>query len=415
MANLSRQSAPTTRAADTIGSVQGGMNGGDFNVHQISSMLNEIVQNATGKTPPNVITTADFVAVAQTAINEVAWDKFIGAVSQMVSKTIVSVRPYTRQFWSLYVDNIKWGNHVRKLSFIDSDFDDSESWDLVDGQSVDMYKVKKDKVLQTNFYGQTTYHRSITWIQQQMNMAFAGPYEFYQYIAGKTMHLHNQLEQGHEGLARALVSNWIGAIVSMNETGRVIHLLTEYNAETGLALNDKTVYQGDNFKNFIGWLVAKVKTISDMLAERTGLYQTQIAGKTVNRHTPKNRQKMIIRNTNMYQMQSMALANTFHTEFSDMMTHQTTGYWQSPVERDSIKVKPVGIDTAGKPKVFEEVTVNKIFGIIFDVEAIGYTTVDYFSGVTPMNTRGRYTNQDFEYTDRYWNDFTEKGVVLLLD
>lgn len=406
------------RAAGDTGTVQGAMNGGDWGIHQISTVLNEIVQNATGKPIPNVITTSDFVAVARTAINEIGWDKLQGQISQVTTRTIISARPYHRHLWSLYVDNIKWGNHVRKLQFVDQDWSDNQSWDLVDGQSVDMFKVKKDKVLQTNFYGQTTYRRFITWYQQQLDTSFNNPYDFMAYITGKTTELYNQIEQGHEELGRMLIANYIGAIVKEGNADRVIHLLTEFNAATGLAVDNKTVYQGDNFRNFMGWLSARLSSLSDQFMERTNRFQSEITGYTINRHTPKNKQKLITYSETMYQMQSMALSGIFHPDKVGIMAHETVGYWQSPVtgKRNSIAVKPVGIKPDGTPNVItEEVDVNNIFGVMFDAEAIGYTIVDRFSASTPFNTTGRYTNQEWHDTDRYWNDFTEKGVVLLLD
>ena len=54
-------------------------------------------------------------------------------------------------------------------------------------------------------------------------------------------------------------------------------------------------------------------------------------------------------------------------------------------------------------------------GVIFDEEAIGITVMDEFTGLTPLNPRGEYWNQFFNYTLKYMNDFTEKGIVLLLD
>ena len=35
--------------------------------------------------------------------------------------------------------------------------------------------------------------------------------------------------------------------------------------------------------------------------------------------------------------------------------------------------------------------------------------------VTPYNAAGKYWNTFFHFTERYWNDFTENGIVLLLD
>ena len=59
--------------------------------------------------------------------------------------------------------------------------------------------------------------------------------------------------------------------------------------------------------------------------------------------------------------------------------------------------------------------ITNLVGVIFDRDALGYTVVDETSAVTPMNAKGLYWNNFYHFTDRWYNDFTEKGIVLLLD
>lgn len=48
----------------------------------------------------------------------------------------------------------RWGNIVRKLNIADGAYIDDTSFALPeDGQSVDMYKLRRPNILQTNFYG----------------------------------------------------------------------------------------------------------------------------------------------------------------------------------------------------------------------------------------------------------------------
>jgi hypothetical protein len=56
-----------------------------------------------------------------------------------------------------------------------------------------------------------------------------------------------------------------------------------------------------------------------------------------------------------------------------------------------------------------------IFGVMFDEAALGYTLVNQWSAPTPFNARGGYSNIFWHETARYWNDFTENGVIFLLD
>ena len=60
------------------------------------------------------------------------------------------------------------------------------------------------------------------------------------------------------------------------------------------------------------------------------------------------------------------------------------------------------------------VTVNNILGVMFDEEAIGINWFDQTT-TTDRNGRHRFTNWNFFEGQRYWNDFTENGLVLCLD
>ena len=60
------------------------------------------------------------------------------------------------------------------------------------------------------------------------------------------------------------------------------------------------------------------------------------------------------------------------------------------------------------------VTNDHVFGVIFDEEAAGFTEVNEWSASTPFNARGGYSNIFYHFTHRYWNDFTENHIVLLL-
>ena len=60
-------------------------------------------------------------------------------------------------------------------------------------------------------------------------------------------------------------------------------------------------------------------------------------------------------------------------------------------------------------------TQANIFGVMFDDEAAGYVRVNRWSAPAPFNARGGYQNTFWHFTDRYFNDFTENAVVLLMD
>lgn len=386
----------------------------DLSFNQISTVLNEIVSQATGIKGQAPLNTSEFVSVAQTAL-KCGYDPLLASISQVLSRTIFSIRPYYRKLGGIQVDNIRWGNIVRKLQISDGTWDNDVRFELVDGESVDMYKVNKPNVLQTNFYGANVYETDYDIYRDQLDNAFNGPDEFARFMSMIVTNVTDRIEQAHENLARATIANFIGGVVS-SRPNSVIHLLTEYNTLTGLSLTPTTVYQPDNYKGFIQWVYSRVATVSAMMTERSQLFQTQITGKPINRHTPYRNQRMFMYAPARYQIEASTLANTFNDNYLKMSYNETVNFWQSIDAPDSINVQPSYMDNTGKIVTPDApISVDNLFGVIFDEEALGYTVINQWSAPTPFNAKGGYSKVYYHFTDRFWNDFTEKGVVFLLD
>ena len=387
----------------------------DLTFNQLSTVLNSIVQQATGKQAQQVTNTAEFVSVAQTAL-KTGYDPVLQAVSQVLSRTIFSIRPYTRKFGGLMVSNQQFGNIVRKLNIADKDWENDSRFELTDGSGMDMYKVNKPTILQTNFYGANVFEKSLTIFKDQLDCAFSSPDEFGRFVSMTMTNASDMIEQAHENLARATLANFIGGKIS-GDAASVIHLLTEYNTITGLAtpLTAETVYQPANFKPFMQWVYSRVASLSSLMTERTQKFHINVTGKEISRHTPVNKQKVYLYAPARYQTETMVLADVYHDNFLRMADNETVNFWQSIDKPDEINVQPVYLQTDGTLKTGEALNKANIFGVMFDEEAAGYTVVNQWSAPTPFNVKGGYSNIFWHFTDRYWNDFTENGVVLLLD
>ena len=385
----------------------------DLTFTQAATVLNSIVKQATGQTAQLPTNTAEFVSVAQTAL-KAGYDPVLNAISQVLSRTIFSIRPYNRKFAGLQVDNQKFGNITRKLNIADKDWDDDARFELVDGQSVDMFKVNKPNILQTNFYGANVYERSYTIFRDQLDNAFSSPEEFMRFLTMVTSNCSDMIEQAHENLARATLANFIGGKVSA--TNSVYHLLTEYNTLTGLNLTATSVFEPANYKAFMQWVYARVAAISALMTERSIKFQINVTGKEISRHTPYARQKVFLYSPTAYQIESQVLADTYHDNYLRYAYNERVNFWQAIETPDTLNVIPTYMQADGTLTTPQAaVTVSKLFGCIIDEEAAGYTVVNTWSAPTPFNAKGGYSNVFFHFTDRFWNDFTEKGVILLLD
>ncbi len=381
---------------------------------QIATVLNDVVQMATGVKSIAPTNTAQFVSVAQTAL-KVGYDPLINAISQVMTKTIFSIRPYYAKFNMLKVNRQKFGAITRKLKILDKDFEEDQRFDLEDGQSVDMFKVNKPRILQTNFYGQTVYQRHYTIFKDQLDLAFTTPDQYGQFLSMVATNCNDLITVAEEQLGRYTVANLMAG-TSLSRPSSVIHLLSEYNAATGQAVLQTEILKPEYFKPFILWLYSRIAQLSEMMTERTVMYQTNITGKDrMSQHSPIERQKMLLYTPWKTMIDSMVMPEVFHNTNLKLPRNKSINFWQQPETPDQLEISPVYMDTTGELINGGVTNMNNVFGIIFDEDAAGYTAVNEWSAPTPFNAAGGYTNIFFHWTDRYWNDFTEKAILLLMD
>lgn len=388
----------------------------ELSINQVSTILNAVVKQATGNTALATVDGNNFATVAQLPL-KIGYDPVINAISQVLSSTIFSVRPYSRKFKGINVSSQKFGNITRKLNIADSDWTDDDRQKLTDGESIDMYVVKKPTVLQTNFYGANAFQRQTTIFKDQLDVAFSSQEEFGRFISMLMSNVSDMIEQGHESMARMCILNYVGGkLANEDEVNNRIHLLTEYNELTGLTLNDKDVYKPENFPSFMKFVVARIKAISNLMTERSEKFHTNVTGKEIMRHTPLSKQKVYLLAPQQYLMETSVLSDLFNDKYMKMTDLELVNFWQNIDKPADIDIKPIYMDKNGALKQpASAIKEPHLFGVIFDEEALGYTTVNSWSAPTPFNARGGYHNIFWHYTDRYWNDFTENGVVLLLD
>lgn len=396
----------------------------DLSFDQLSTVLTAITNQATGVNTITPIDTASFVTVAQMAL-KTGYDPLTTAISQVLSRTIFSVRPYTRKFKGLNVSNQRYGNHVRKLLTIDKPFEDDDRLKLVDGESIDQYKVNKPKVLQTNFYGANQYQKSVTIYKDQLDCAFSSPDEFASFISMVMQNASDMIEQAHEETARATINNLISGIYAAETTEgtantmaksnggkRAINLLSLYNQTNDGVLKVNDIFKAENFESFVKFAFSTINTLADLMTDRNTLFSSQLTNYTVIRHTPKDRMKFYLYTDLVNKINSEVYSSVFNPDFLKLVDFERVNFWQSALNPSSIQNKPVMLNKDGTLKTVSGASIENVFGVLFDEEAAGYTTVNEWSQPSPFNARGGYYNQFWHFTDRYWNDFTENAIVF---
>lgn len=400
-----------------------------FTTQQAATLMNEVYKEATGNKNLDTLASSDFVSVAQATL-QVGVDPVIGAISKVLARTLFRIRAYDAKFKGIEVDEQKYGAITRKLIPIDDpafETDERLLTGLTDGQSVDMYKLHKPKVLQVNFYGETIFQKHITIFKDQLDLAFKSADEFGRFLAMIMQEASNEIEQAIENAARMTIGNLVNGVIASDAAGysvgsgnRHIQLITAYNTYFGLSSGDEgyidSVATAIKTPEFWKWSYAFLGKKIEMMENRTELFHTALTDKPISRQTPRSAMNMWVLSDFHKYMNTMAKASTFHDDYLSVEGVEDVAYWQSARTPDTIKNTPTYLKNDGTLVAAESaVTTSNLAMVICDKEACGITRVNQWAAATPFNVAGGYTNQYWHWTIRYWNDFTENAIVVTLD
>lgn len=385
--------------------------------NQVYAICNEIYKQATGQQSIQAVDTSSFVAMGTTLL-ATGYDTVSNAISQVLSRTIIDVPMYNRKLRGLKADSIRFGNMVRRISIQEKSapFETDHREPLTDGQSVDMYTINKPKAVQVNWYGQNVYEKSITIYKDQLDVAFSSEAEFAKFIACVMRDIQNKIEKIHEEEARATLANMIGAKV-LGDNTNVFYLFDLYYTETGVSLTASTYKDPQYYPDFCKWAFGFINTISDLMEEYSNKFHINIASGDVVDFTPKKRQKMYLYAPEINQISARIYSSIFSPEFIKYVDFEKVNFWQNINDPMKVQVKPSYQRKSDGVAVVADnaVTVNNIFGVLFDEEACGFTTINEWASPTPFNSKGGYQNIFYHFTNRPVCNMFKNFCLFLLD
>ena len=380
---------------------------------QAYQLITAIHKQATGQDTVQPTDLSSFISVAQATLLA-GTEQTLNAITQVLQRTIIAVRPYDEKFKGLEYSADTWGGIIRKINFADTDPEADATHFTVDGQSIDQYKIKKPKVLETRYVGSDVYDAHYTIFKQQLKTAFTSEENFGAFITGLLEHFSNERKQWLENLKRSILANTIAAKNEINDSS-VVHLLTEYNAETGQSLTAITVMLPANYKAFMQWAYSRVAEITRLMSERSELYQQKITNFPIMRHTPLRDLRVYMDAKFLESMASRVQADTYHDNFIKYSDVEAVSFWQAIKDPRTVKATPVYVDNTGAVKTGNAQVVENVIGVLFDRDAMGYNIYEDTLETSPYNAKGQYYNLYAHMDVQLQSDLTEKAVVLLLD
>ena len=382
-------------------------------------VINELYKMTTGRENLKAVNTSSFVAVGETMLRT-GVEPTLKSLSQWCGKTYFENEKYrSRVFRSIIEDNERWGAIVREIITLPLDAESSQDWNtdlnenqLADGQSVDMYKINAPKPVELKFYGSKVLQSHITRFRDQLALAFSNESEFLAFISSYMTAYYNDIEGRNEAKRRLTVLNFMAGISSLGTNE--VDLTKEYNTEYGTELTRKQLLSPEHHKDFMAFVVSRIKKDSKKMQDRTTKYHMNLTGKDILRFTRPENQKLLMYTDFWVDSETQVLPEVFNDKYLKIADMELVNGWQE-FDSPAINITPNIIDADGVSKTATTaVSLPYVLGLLYDRRAMGVNNQWMYSAATPFNAAGGYYNIFDHYRFNAWNNFTHNAILYVL-
>lgn len=391
----------------------------DFTPQDAYTLINAVAKQATGRENLTATDTSSFVSVGETLLRT-GVENTLKALSTVFAYTYFSNEKYTGKLATVEQTSGQWGAITREITALTQDAEASQDWNtdvnpnqLNDGNSVDMYKINKPKVLELKFYGTKVLQRHITRFRDQIAQAFTSEAEFMRFYEAVMIEFRNDIETDRESGRRATMLNYMAGLSSM---GKEVDLTAEFNTKNGTKYTRNqllTTYK----KEFMAFAIARIKLDSEKLTERSAKYHANITGyNSIMRFTRKENQRLLMLSEFWIDSTTQVLPWVFDDKELQIENKELVNWWQSADEPSAIQITPSILDVStGYAKQAEtEVNLPYVLGVLYDRRAMGVQYQFDYADTTPFNSAGGYWNMYVHSRKNYWNNYTHNGILYVM-
>lgn len=423
----------------------------NYNVQDAYDIVNAMLDNIQGLDGTlGVVDGSTFIDAGE-AIKSMPTEDTLNALSLVLARTLVAVRPYNAKLDIFNrFDSGVYANRMRKISFYSSDaeyvgginnqlhinhmdgFDNGRNGtqtpapgtppEYPDGftSAASMWVQEYKHPLEITFGGTSAFQTRLTLPEDALERAFRSESDFLLFWDGMLTDKANDIEQMKEAFNYALLDNVIAATYKMNNGRQVINLTSEFNNYFGTSYSTQdllTTY----FTQFLEFFVSQIRKTSDLLTHRTAAFHQPATqsfngvSQSILRHTPKDRQRMILYNPLMIDAQARIFPEIFNDRYLKIENYEGVDFWQDFENPTGINFTPSYPDYVTVTSPTTPVAIDNVIGMIYDEDAIMTDFQLDRVAMSPLEAAKLYRNSIWHIRRNYIYDATENIVIFVME
>ena len=367
---------------------------------QIYGLVNTVNAQAFGHSALTVTDTSSLISLGNTVLSSSTnTEAFLNTLAQRIGKTILRFRDYRNKLGDMVLNDFEYGAILQKIKVHMPEAESDESYNLIDGNTVDHYVIAKPSVDQKLFVTRTPYQFHITIQRVHLKEAFMSPEAMGAFIGIVFGEVRNAIEISLENLGRVTLATAIAEYSGTREIALVTDFNTEYNPTPAL-----TAAEALHNEEFLRYAIMRMTNMIDMIQDASELYND---GSMVT-FTPREDVRIKVLSEFQRRIESNVLYAAFNDKFVDIPEgYKTLNFWQAEQSPYDINITRPSDQTA--------TTVNNVVAILYDRDAMGVYKIDEEIATSPVNAAGLYYNQYWHEKQLRFIDLSENGVCFTLN
>ena len=367
---------------------------------QIYTLVNTVNSQAFGHSAMVVTDTSSLISLGNTVLSSSTnTEAFLNTLAQRIGRTILRFREYRNKLGDMVINDFEYGAILQKIKVHMPEAEQDESYDLIDGNTVDHYTIAKPSVDQKLFVTRTPYQYHITIQRVHLKEAFLSPEAMGSFIGVVFGEMRNAIEISLENLGRVTLATAIAEYSSSREIPLVTDFNTEYNPGTPM-----TAAEALHDEEFLRYAIMRMTNAIDMIQDASELYNDG----TMVTFTPREDVRMKVISEFQRRIESNVLYAAFNKQFVDIPEgYKTLNFWQAEQSPYDVNIT--------RPSDSIATTVNNVVAILYDRDAMGVYKIDEEVATSPVNAAGLYYNQYWHEKQLRFIDLSENGLIFTLN
>ena len=377
-------------------------------VHQVSAVLNSVVEQATGQKDLVATDLTNLVSLGNTILSsDTSRDKFLDALVDRIGKTIISNRAYGGKKNPIKMDAFTFGAVMQKIYVTPPTAENAPQWDLRNGEVPNQFIIKTPEAKQKLFSDRNTYEINITVPDYQLQTAFTSAEQMSAFIDAIFVAVGNAQAMREDATTDMTYANCIGENIAYSKTPaakgiHVINLLTDYNTITGGNLTAAAAMRDFEFLQY-------ATRELQLYVKRFERMSTLFNAEQYQRFTPRDNARLTVLQDFASSCEVYLRSTTYHDNLVTLPNYNEVAFWQASGGYKFADTSAIDIITSSGTEIKQV----GIVALLSDLEALGMM-VDYKRTRSVRNERGEYTNYFYKTDERTFVDMSENSLVFVV-